>query len=224
MGTAAGPLPHLSEIWTDLAAPCSRRPRCSARLRSRLRGFRQRVHFEAIDSRILEQGRRIVFLYRDPRDTTVSAWRQTTRRMGIFDGSLSKFLVHPCFGLEKIARYNLFFLNMAGDWPILPVAYETMQANPAAEVRRVCAFLDRACDPEAITLAVETHSFSRMQERELSGQIKPEHAHILGARIDGDANSLKVRRGRIGGSSTSFPAATMRLAPRFSRASTILRK
>ena len=47
----------------------------------------------------------VLFLTRDLRDLLVSCHFQATERIHVFDGPISSFIRHPCFGAEKILTF-----------------------------------------------------------------------------------------------------------------------
>jgi len=161
--------------------------------------FKDARDWHDLDARALARFRRVVFLHRDPRDTAVSAWHHATRRMRVYDGPVSDFLRDPRHGVEKIARYNLMFLQAPGPVPRLAVGYESLRADTPGQLARICAFLGRPQPADRLAAVAEAHGFARMQAAERAGAIDPAYAGVLGARRPGDADSLKVRRGRVGG-------------------------
>jgi hypothetical protein len=145
----------------------------------------------------------IIFLYRDPRDTAVSMYFQLTKRETLaqgefFQGSLSDLLRDERFGLEKIIRFNNLWLDN-GDrcQRFLPLCYEHMRENPAQQLVKVLEFLgDSTPDPALIDSVCEAARFDKMKESERAANYEHDS---LGARIPGDDDSLKVRRGKVGG-------------------------
>ena len=49
--------------------------------------------------------KRVLLLRRDPRDVVVSCYFQASKRRDLFTGSLSEFVRHPCYGIDKILRW-----------------------------------------------------------------------------------------------------------------------
>ncbi|HZF94269.1 MAG TPA: sulfotransferase domain-containing protein [Allosphingosinicella sp.] len=145
--------------------------------------------------------RRVLLMVRDPRDTLVSAWYQARHRSKVFEGDLSGFLRDPRHGIEKIAAFNLMWVEARAQFPAFTlVEYEEMQRHPAAAFRRVHLFLTgREASDEAVAAAIAAGRFDRMRALEESG----EGAVLFGVRLrPGDAarpESYKTRRGIVGG-------------------------
>jgi hypothetical protein len=77
------------------------------------------------------------------------------------------------------------------------VRYEDLRMDTAAELRRIAGFVGLAdVRPESLARAVEHGSFNPMRERESA---RPADGSSLAAGSDGDPESFKTRRGKIGG-------------------------
>ena len=60
----------------------------------------------------------VVFLFRDPRDTVVSAYFWETHRLvDGYAGSMAEFIRDPSHGVEKIVRFNLAWLEQGPKSP-----------------------------------------------------------------------------------------------------------
>jgi hypothetical protein len=145
----------------------------------------------------------IIFLYRDPRDTAVSLYFQLTKRETVaqgefYPGSLSDLLRDENLGLEKIIKFNRLWLDNGHRCRrFLPLCYELMRENPERELREVLAFLgDDHPDHALIAAVCEAARFENMKKNERAAEYDHES---LGARFPGDDDSLKVRRGKVGG-------------------------
>ena len=112
-----------------------------------------------------------VFLARDPRDTVVSAYFSTKLRMaGGYEGEISDFIRDPLFGVEKIVRYNLTWLESGPRLPaFLPITYEETSADAFAVVRKIIDFLGVEVPDAEIERVVADNTFEKMRERERSG-------------------------------------------------------
>jgi len=160
------------------------------------------------------RGSKVMFLARDPRDVVVSyyfqrAKREPARRILFFQrkrrethapftGTLSEFLSVPVGGFDTLLRYyNIWAENRTVPAQFLLVRYEDMHAEPARELRKVLAFLGlKAVRDEVIADAVQYSSFDNMrklEQRDALGSFKLRPADV------NDADSYKVRRGKIGG-------------------------
>ena len=162
--------------------------------------------FEEIAGRVGEwTDRRIIFLTRDPRDTVVSCYFQATKRIAEearFHGSISEFIREPRYGIEKIARFNLHWLESASLFrDFLPVSYEQLHASGDEELARVITFATgRPADRARIREAREAGRFDNMRKAELAlGSTRSDDVTRLGGGVAGDVESLKTRRGKVGG-------------------------
>lgn len=158
-----------------------------------------KVDFEGLepDSKIL-RGKPIVFLYRDPRDTVVSGYFQTTKRVRSgYEGTISDFIRDPRHGIEKIIRFNMAWLERgATEGKFHPITYEALKQDTAGALAGVLQFVGAARDPAVIDTVVDLASFENMQERERAGgfeqpRLKPADPN--------DPDSYKVREGIVGG-------------------------
>jgi len=153
--------------------------------------------------------KRIIFLHRDPRDTTVSHWFSETRRMAKYSGSLSDFLRDPDEGLEPAMRFNLLWkerLERAGKGLIL--TYEALHADTAGELARAVAFLGgRAVRDEALREAVAAGRFENMRAVETTGRGFGLYGDALAPGDPADPDSFKTREGSIGGWRRHFSPA-----------------
>lgn len=145
----------------------------------------------------------IIFLYRDPRDTVVSMYFHLTKREAatqdtFYQGSISDLIRDEYFGLEKIIKFNRTWLDNGHRCNrFLSLEYEAMRKNPAPHLAEVLKFLgDTSPDKHLIAAVCEAASFDNMQRTERDAKYDHES---LGARIPGDDDSLKVRRGKVGG-------------------------
>lgn len=158
------------------------------------------VHFDRLDTSAANDYKRIIFLHRDPRDTAVSGYYQVDRRRGGYDGSLSEFIRDPHHGVEKIARYNALWLELAATRPkMLPVAYEDLHADAVGTLAKIADFVGRRIARSDLVAVVERHTFEQMQQREKTGDFAAVYKGRLGATDANDPDSYKVRRGKIGG-------------------------
>jgi hypothetical protein len=147
---------------------------------------------------------RVIFLFRDPRDTAVSSFFQASKRVKQgrrFSGDLHEFIRDPRYGIEKIARFNLVWMQSAPTFrDFMSLSYEDLHADTEAELSRLVAFATQtSADPSAIARAVEEGRFDRMRAVELSlGSKKDEQARLGGGEAS-DPESLKARRGKVMG-------------------------
>jgi sulfotransferase family protein len=148
----------------------------------------------------LPNAKRTVLLMRDPRDTSVSNYYEATRRLRLYTGSISEFLRDPCYGIEKCARFNLMWAETARvhDDMIL-VSYEAMHEDAANCLHAMLNFFGCPRPDQEVRAAVQRNRFDIMQKREIAGEIDPRYNGRLGAKNPNDSQSLKCRKGRVGG-------------------------
>jgi hypothetical protein len=141
-----------------------------------------------------------LLLLRDPRDTLVSSYYQAVKRRRVYDGPLAEFVRDPRFGIEKVARWNLAWAQLARESAhVAMIAYEQLGGDGPALLGAVARHFGAPRADEALRAAWEHASFDAMRAREVSGEIEQRYRKALGARTQGDEGSLKVRRGVIGG-------------------------
>jgi hypothetical protein len=143
-------------------------------------------------------GCRVILLVRDLRDAVVSNYFQVTRREHRFEGDISTYLHWPRGSFEGMLRYyNVWADQRRVPRDFLLVRYEDLHADTAREMRRVAAFLGLASvTDETIRGSVEHGSFGSMKKREAT---RPADGTPLAAGREGDPESFKTRRGKIGG-------------------------
>ncbi len=143
--------------------------------------------------------RQAALLTRDPRDAVVSAFYHLRDRVkSPYDGTMSDFIRDPRFGIEKAARFNLLCAEQVKARRGLVISYEETHENPIETLDRTARFFGCSPSRERLADVAERNVFSRMRERELSGELG-RHGAALGATTPGDERSLKLRKGRVGG-------------------------
>ena len=155
---------------------------------------------------------RVVLLTRYPLDALVSSYMHDRYRVADspFQGSITDFMTHPVFGLDKLLRFHQLWAGAAGTHPALLVwRYEDALLRPAAELVRVLRFLGEPIDDRAVERAVEQSSFRSLRAMELSGQQPVYKSSQLPIFATGDAanpNALHTRRGQAAGYRQDLPA------------------
>lgn len=148
----------------------------------------------------------VVFLLRDPRDVAVSEYFQSTRRASAYkrelyqvedSGSMFEFVMQSPLGLAAICDYlNHWHQELAGWDRVYRLYYETLRAEPEAEMGRMLDFLGTDFSTEEISEAVAFTSFEALKRKERENFFKNSR---LKARNVEDPDSYKVRRGKVGG-------------------------
>lgn len=152
---------------------------------------------------------KVVFLVRDPRDVAVSlhfhvksrASERELRRKKIPQAARSldidSFVLDSDFGTSRVIAY---FNRWASERQRLPNAhllrYEDLHADTGKTFAALLAFLGEPADPAEVAETVRFASFASLRQKELEGFF---HSDRLGRKRSDDAESAKVRKGRIGG-------------------------
>jgi len=176
-------------------------------LHLRLATFKQRLRGRyIIPARVLNE-KKLVLLVRDPRDIVVSAYFQESKRESKHKRTempIQQYLRDRKRGIASVVRVLNLTHQKTRELPhTLVVKYEAMKANPTAELRRVLEFSGIPIDEPLLAQAVEFGSFDNMKKMEQSDEfnsprLRPGDPH--------DADSFKVRKGKIGGYKDYFDA------------------
>ena len=141
-----------------------------------------------------------VLLVRDPRDASVSHYHHATRRSCLYSGSISEFLRDPRYGIEKCARFNLIWGETARvrDDMII-VSYEAMRDDAVNCLHAILNFFGCPRPDQQVRGVVQRNRFNVMQALETAGEIDWRYRDRLGAKNPNDPQSLKCRKGNVGG-------------------------
>jgi hypothetical protein len=157
--------------------------------------------------------KRVIFLYRDPRDVVVSWFHHLSSRRKAF-GRPSSFqgqripekltgavALEP-FWLPGVVGYMNKWLRRCRQVAHRHfVSYESMRADPEKALLGLLAFMQVEIDPASVAEAVSFGRFENMSKLEREG-------FFAGGRLGGgdpvDPNSFKVRRGNVGGYRVHF--------------------
>ncbi len=148
-------------------------------------------------------GKRVIFLYRDPRDVVVSAYYYYKNNKGLHDCSMKEFIRSPNMGFEKVVAFNDFVLQHSDHFKaFLPISYEEMRKDPVPIVKKCLNFMAIPhLNSSKIQRAVEKNDFKNMQKREKEKELLNEYGEGLfsAPKKDGTEQALKVRRGKVSG-------------------------
>ena len=149
-----------------------------------------RVAFSHLVYQMADRRRPAAVLLRDPRDTLVSYYHWRHRAAGRHSRlPISEFL-RSRWGVWRLVRFhNTMARYWEGRTDLLHLSYEALHQDTAGETRKLLLFLGLSVDPEALSAAVSFARFEKMQARERN---TPRNA-------EKDVDSLKVRKGRVGG-------------------------
>ncbi|MEM9069956.1 MAG: sulfotransferase domain-containing protein [Myxococcota bacterium] len=141
--------------------------------------------------------KKVILLIRDPRDTMVSLYFQMTRRWKVTTKPMDELIWDRRGGLETmLAYYNIWADQRHVPKDLLLVRYEDLHADTPAQLSRMVSFLGVDRDEATVQKAVEASRFSRMRKRESAGEFSSSR---LRAGIANDPESLKARKGKVGG-------------------------
>jgi hypothetical protein len=142
-----------------------------------------------------------LFLVRDPRDAIVSYYFQVAKRQrGTFSRDLGQFVRDPGYGIDRL----LVFLRACehslrtDPGPCLVVAYEDLHRDPTATLASALDLFGVNPVREVLAEAVAFGRFENMRRLEVEGAFGSDTGR-LAARDANDPESLKTRRGVIGG-------------------------
>jgi len=140
--------------------------------------------------------KKILFVVRDPRDTVVSYFYQIKNRERKFKGNISEFIRHEQYGIRTLIQFmNTWNKNKDRFKDFLIVRYEDLHENPGAELEKILGFLDVKADEQIIRTAVEFAKFENMKRMEQKNKFNWAAMRPVNTK---DANSYKVRKGKIG--------------------------
>jgi len=140
--------------------------------------------------------KKILFVVRDPRDTIVSYFYQLKNREKLFRGSISDFIHHEKYGIRTLINFlNTWYQNKDRFKDFLIVRYEDLHKNPDNELDRILEFIGVSADNKIIRIAVEFAKFENMQRMEQKNKFNWAAMKPVDTK---DANSYKVRKGKIG--------------------------
>ncbi|WP_428630650.1 sulfotransferase domain-containing protein [Sphingopyxis sp.] len=134
-----------------------------------------------------------IILVRDPRDVCVSAYFHETKHKQRFSDTIGEFIEDQEYGVPAIVRYHNGWAKGLAESRSLVVSYEEMSSSTDAVVRRILNFAGVPIDETALGEAIEKARFSKMQKTEKETGI-PGHNYDRG-----DGDSLRVRKGKVGG-------------------------
>ena len=143
--------------------------------------------------------KKVVLLFRDPRDVLVSLYFQKTKRSpNKVSYSISDFLRNRKYGIINIIRVMNEYRKRLKDHPhCMWLSYEAMKADTAGELSRILGFIGiRDVSGAMIQEAVDFSRFENMKKMEARGEFQKQSLRP-GNPEDGD--SFKVREGKVGG-------------------------
>jgi len=147
---------------------------------------------ELLPPGVISEGR-IIYLLRNPKDTTVSWYHfQRMNTLYSFEGSFDQFF--ELFLQNKVA-YGSYWHHILSYWKlrdqgnILFLTYEEMHFDLSQVVRKVCSFLKKDLSEKQVEAIVEHCSFSQMRSNPMTNASKM-------GRIKGEGKFM--RKGQVG--------------------------
>ena len=143
--------------------------------------------------RLLLGRRPVLLLLREPKDTLVSYYFHLARRNRDVAQDLDAYLRSDEHGTPALCRYCNDWAEGIERRPGMLLGYERLRAEPDNAVAAVLDFFGIPVHPGFLDEAIEASSFEAMRRIEVAGGMP-------GRRYDrSDQESLRVRRGKIGG-------------------------
>lgn len=172
--------------------------------------------FAGVNRSILS--RKNVFMYRNPLDTAVSMYFEThfrslhpssegyAEKFNKLQGlnrippeKIEDFVLDSIWGIERVCKFNrgwLNFIESADNIQFHIISYEAAKLYPELEIKKLLAFLNVSV--KNIDEIVQKTQFDEMKKLE-SSLSEPIGKLRLGMQVPGEPESMKVRRGKIGG-------------------------
>jgi alcohol sulfotransferase len=143
--------------------------------------------------RTLFLGRPVIFMVRDPRDVMVSAFFHATRHKHRFSGTVDAFITDQGQGLPALVNYLNGWAEGLQSRKSAVLSYEELTRDTVGASARIIEFLGYTPADEALRMAVAAAGFGAMRELEVQGGL-PAHDYDRA-----DIESLRMRRGKVGG-------------------------
>jgi len=139
------------------------------------------------------QSAKIIYLYRNPKDTAVSWFHfQRMNKLYGFTGTFEEFL--PLFMEDKVP-YGSYWENVRSWWKlrdqknIMILSYESLQIDIFEGIRKIAIFLDKQLSEEEVAKIAKHTSFTNMKANPMTnGSSIP--------KIEGESDFM--RKGKVG--------------------------
>ncbi|MEZ4279463.1 MAG: sulfotransferase domain-containing protein [Myxococcota bacterium] len=146
----------------------------------------------------------VLFVSRDPRDVCVSLYFHRRHRDRDIEQPIFEFATGEAGGLRTTIEFmNIWRAALKQIPASLEISYEAMHAESEQTLAKILRFFGEEPDPRAIRIAIERARFDRLQSLERKGAFT---SGRLIAADPSDADSFKVRRGKVGGFADYFDA------------------
>ncbi|MEM8613457.1 MAG: sulfotransferase domain-containing protein [Cyanobacteria bacterium P01_H01_bin.105] len=152
------------------------------------------------------KSQKIIFLVRDPRDALVSRYHQHRNLYPDYEkyDNVDDFMRNSTELSTYIEDYNTWIRHRHQAMDFMLVRYEDLKAKTFSEIERILSFLNLKIEASDIKDAIEYSSFKNMRSIEIKGSSEV-RAGVLqqpvydGSKTQINENSLKVRKGKVGG-------------------------
>jgi len=140
---------------------------------------------------------RVVLLIRDPRDIVTSYYHWLTNKWpsGTVPSSLSAFVRHPVFGIDRVVRFlQIWYSNQAIPSDFMVLTYEDLSSDQGPKaLHRFARFAGIDVSLSTAERVYEKSQADRMRSLEKDGKIDGMPAPTSGSR-----DALKVRKAKTG--------------------------
>ena len=134
---------------------------------------------------------------RDPRDILVSHYWHRHLREKDFDGSMSEFVRHPVWGIDRLLHfYGRWSAYLEGTPSKIVIKYEDLHKDPSKELQQLFDLINCPMSKPSIESAVE---YGQLQNLKKLSASKLGHVKRIRATDSDNAESAKIRKGKIGG-------------------------
>lgn len=118
------------------------------------------------------KGKRVIVLFRDPRDIVVSCYREMAGRKGMYRGSLPEFIRSSHFGIKKVLTfYNIWHANRGVPEQFVLVRYDDIYKDPRSVLRKVLAVIGLTeIDDELIETVVTYSKVAKSKRQSAEGK------------------------------------------------------
>ncbi|MEN8246652.1 MAG: sulfotransferase domain-containing protein [Thermodesulfobacteriota bacterium] len=142
--------------------------------------------------------KKVVLMYRDPRDVVTSLYFQLSKRSNYYKGDISGLVRHSRYGIERIVQVmNTWMTEWGGRDNFLALSYEQCKRDEQQAFSTLLTYVGfKNVSRVLLDQSREAASFNKMRKLELSGKYP---SGILRPGDPADPESYKVRRGKIGG-------------------------
>ncbi len=136
--------------------------------------------------------KKVIFLFRDPRDTIVSLYHFRKDRRKNYSSSISSFIREKKGGIDSLITFYSIWFDYQKKYPdsAMYLSYEMLHKNTHKELNRCMDFLGINCDADFLCNTIELFSFKQSFSKEM------ENPH-RGTEV-GNVNSFHNRKGVVG--------------------------